>query len=101
MLDLFFDINTRDLRIENGDFAMTTNPSVQNASIIKEARCFSLFGPAYGVGLMESINSPVSVLVYEMQRWEDQVRKDGAVIARFNVTNKDRISNIDIEVSYE
>jgi hypothetical protein len=98
--DLFFDINTRDLSIENGDFVMTDNPSVQNASILKEARCFSPNNPTFGVGLMESINSPVSVLNYEMSRWADQVKKDGAQIAKYQITNKDKVSNIDIQVKY-
>lgn len=100
MIDLEFDINTRDLRIENGDFVMTSNPSVQNGSILKEARCVSPLNAVYGIGLMESINSPVSVLVYEMNRWISQVKKDGAKIARFDVTNKNKVSKIDIEISY-
>ena len=101
MYDLFFDINIRDLSIVNGDFATTNNPSVQNASIIKEARCFSPNNPTLGVGLMESINSPVSVLNYEMNRVIDQCKKDGASIARFTITNKNGVSNIDMEVKYQ
>lgn len=100
MYDLFFDINMRDLSIENGDFSMTDNPSVQNGSIIKEARAFSPNAPAWGKGLMESINSPVSVLNYEMNLWEDQVKRDGAVLAKFEIKNKNSISEINIQIGY-
>ena len=100
MKDLFWDVNTRDLVIENGDFKMTDNPSVQNATIMKESRCFSVNYPAWGIGLMESINSPVQVLVYEMNRWVDQVKKDGAQIAKFDIKNANSVSNIDIEIKY-
>jgi hypothetical protein len=99
-MDLFFNINDRDLVIKNGDFVMTENTSVQNGSIIKESRCFSPLNPIFGVGLMESINAPVSKLVYEMSRWEDQVIKDGAIIAKSKITNQNGISNIDIEIKY-
>jgi hypothetical protein len=49
---------------------------------------------------MESINAPIPKLVYEMSRWEDQVTKDGAIIARSKITNKNGISNIEIEIKY-
>ena len=77
-MDLLWDVNLRDLAIQNGDFVLTDNPSVQNASILKEARAFSPNNPTFGIGLMESINSPVSVLAYEMNRWISQVKSDGA-----------------------
>ena len=100
MVDLLFDINARDLQVVNGDFVTTDDASVQNASIIKEARVFSPNNPAFGVGLMESINAPVPGLNYEMNRVMDQIRQDGATIARFTITNKNRISNIEMEVKY-
>jgi hypothetical protein len=100
MYDLFFDINKRDLVIENGDFSMTSNPSVQNGAILKEARAFSASNPVWGIGLMEAINAPVSKMAYEMNRWADQAKKDGATIARYTLANDGKETTIDIEVSY-
>ena len=100
MFDFQFSVNDRDLSIENGDFAMTTNASVQNGSILKEARAFSANNPIWGIGLMEAINAPVSKMAYEMSRWADQTKKDGATVARYTLTNNAGVTNIEIEVSY-
>ena len=98
--DLYFDINTRDILIENGDFALIENCSVQNGSILKEARAFDPLSPNWGVGLMEIINAPISVVNYEMNRWVAQAHNDGAKIARYTISNANKITVINIEVAY-
>ena len=42
MTDITFDPVARDLVIQNGDFVETTNPSVQNGAILRDAKCFSI-----------------------------------------------------------
>lgn len=103
MTDLFFSVNDRDLLIEDGDFALIDNISVQAGAILKECRVISQGNPIYGIGLMETINDPVSKAYYEMTRWAKQAKDDGAGIARFKITNDatDKVTNIDIEISYE
>jgi len=102
MNDITFDINTRDLVISSGDFATTGNPSVQNGSIIKEARCLSPLSPIWGIGLMDIINAPVEKTNYEMSRWSQQAKDDGAVKATSQVTNDpvSKITNINIQIQY-
>jgi hypothetical protein len=99
-MDIFFNINNRDILIENGDFALIDNPSVQNGSLLKECRCLNPLSPIFGIGLGEIINSPLSVVDYEMSRWSDMAKKDGAQIAKYSITNANKVTAINIEISY-
>ena len=100
MKDLFFNINTRDISTTE---PFTTNPSVQNAGILKEARCFSPLQPVWGIGLGNIINGPVQNVNFEMNRWKDQIQKDGGK-GRFTInTSNDganTIVSIDIQAAY-
>ena len=60
MIDLNFDISKRDISIVNGDFSETENCSVQNGTILKEARVFDALNPVWGIGLFDTLNAPVS-----------------------------------------
>ena len=101
MGDLKFDPETRDLVIQNGDFVLETNPSVQNGAIIRDAHCFSLRNPIYGIGLQRIINSPVPVINFEMNRWVTQVKADGATKASFTIElGADKVAIIANKVSY-
>ena len=96
--DLAFNLNTRDIDTEN---AITTNASVQNAGIIKEARCFSPLQPVWGIGLGNIINSPVGKVNFEMNRWKDQMVKDGAFVARFTINQDNGNGNTKITIGIE
>jgi hypothetical protein len=99
MTDFYFDINLRDLVVSN-DLALIDNCSVQNGSILKEAHVFSLKNPIWGIGLESTINAPLSKVNYEMSRWGDQAKKDGAKKAKYTITNKDNVTDITIDIAY-
>jgi hypothetical protein len=100
MTDFYFDINERDMVISNGDLALIDNCSVQNGSILKDSHVFSLRNPIWGIGLESTINAPLSKVNYEMSRWKDQAKKDGATKAAYIVTNKGNITDITIDIAY-
>ena len=87
MTDLEFDITTRELVVENGDFKHTSKPSVQYGGIIRDSRCAFLRTPTIGVGIQEIINSPISEVNYEMNRWKQMCIADGAKVADFTLSN--------------
>lgn len=103
MGDLQFDPETRDAVILKGDFVFTNNPSVQNGAIIRDAHCFSLRFPIYGIGLQRIINSPVDRINFEMNRWITQVKTDGAKKANFTIDPIDGNKHVTIHntVSYD
>jgi hypothetical protein len=103
MGDLQFDPATRDAIITNGDFTFIADPSVQNGAVIRDAHCFSLRFPIFGIGLQRIINSPIDKINFEMNRWVQQVKQDGASKATFTIEAIDinklvKIHNI---VSYD
>jgi hypothetical protein len=100
MGDLKFNPETRDLVIENGDFVIEKNTSVQNGAIIRDAHCFSLRFPIYGIGLQRIINAPLQVINYEMNRWVTQVKNDGAKKATFTAEIVDKVAIINNSISY-
>jgi hypothetical protein len=100
MGDLFFDPIARDLVITDGDFTFTDNPSIQNAEIMKDAHCFSILKPIFGIGLQRVMNAPVRVVNFEMNRWQQQVLQDGATKANFTITIVNNEPKIDITISY-
>jgi hypothetical protein len=100
MGDLLFDPVTRDLVIKDGDFVLTTDPSIQNGSIMRDAHCFSIQKPIFGIGLERVINSDLSVVNYEMNRWQQQCIQDGASQVNFKAYMVDKQANVDISVKY-
>jgi|YelNatPaOPRAMG01_1025707.scaffolds.fasta_scaffold37442_3 hypothetical protein len=101
MNDLKFDPVARDLIIENGDFVIESNPSVQNGAIIRDAHCFSVRFPIFGIGLQRLINTPIGVANFEMNRWIAQVKSDGGTKANFTIDNiGEGLIQINNKVSY-
>ena len=98
--DILWDISARDLTIENGDFVLQSNSSAVNGGVIKECDIVDPTNPYYGIGLSDAINAPVDVATFQMNRWISQVKRDGAVMANFSITNKDNITNIAINIQY-
>jgi len=103
MGDLQFDPETRDAVITNGDFTFIANPSVQNGAIIRDAHCFSLRFPIFGIGLQRIINSPIDRINFEMNRWVQQVKQDGATKAIFIIEPIDinKVAKIHNTVKYD
>ena len=101
MGDLKFNPETRDLEIENGDFVIQSNPSVQNGAVIRDAHCFSLRFPIYGIGMQNMLNAPISSINFEMNRWVSQVKTDGATKANFTVSLVDGLATINNTISYD
>ena len=101
MGDLQFDPKKRDLVITNGDFTYIPDPSVQNGAVIRDAHCFSLRFPTFGIGLQRIINSPIRVINYEMNRWKQQAKNDGAKKADFSIELTNGHARISNTVSYD
>ena len=101
MFDLKFDIVTREIVWTNNDFVIETNPSEQNAGILLYSRVAIIQSPISGIGLEQVINSGLSKTTYEMNRWQQQVKQDGASIATWGaITNGNDVA-INTNVSYE
>lgn len=99
MLDILFDIAKRDVVLQNGDFVKTTSPSAQNGSLILTSRCAYVASPLLGIGILDLLNSNGSKVIYEMNRWKQQVKDDGGR-ATWSTDNKTGIPFI-AEVNYE
>ena len=100
MTDLLFDPVTRDLVIKDGDFVVTDNPSIQNGEVMKNAHAFSTRNPIYGIGLERVINSGLSTVNFEMNRWQAQCLQDKATKASFKASQNNNITDIEIQISY-
>lgn len=83
MLDINFDITTREIVMKNNDFTTTENPSVQNGGNILYSRCANSLQPMTGIGILEIIGANGSKAAFEMNRWQAQTLNDGATIAKW------------------
>lgn len=101
MNDLEFDIVTRELVMVKGDFATTTNPSVQNGGSILYSRGANPLAPMIGIGLIpEVIEGTPKVLTYELNRWQSMAYADGATLAQWTAIPSPRNSDVLTDISY-
>jgi hypothetical protein len=103
--DIKFDIVTREIVMQNNDFALQSNPSVQNGGIALYSRADNLRFPMFGIGAEDMINSDMTKVAYEMNRWKVMVSNDGATIARWSAAPMVSIEGgndvaIQTEISY-
>ena len=101
MFDLKFDIVTREIAWQNNDFVIEENPSEQNGGIILYSRAAIIQSPISGIGLEQVINSGLNKTTYEMNRWQQQVKQDGASVATWSATTEGNEVKINTTVSYE
>jgi hypothetical protein len=101
MLDLKFDITTREIIWKDGDFVLEANPSEQNGGILQYSRVAILRNPILGVGMEEVINSGLSKTTYEMNRWRNQALTDGAKTATWTATPSGKDVLIEAKIDYE
>lgn len=102
--DLYFNTATREMVIENGDFALISNTSTQKGNIIQYSRGAFVNTPALGVGMESIINANTDKLAYEMSRWQSQTQADGAKFASWDYSVTDVQTNqiqINTKVNYE
>jgi hypothetical protein len=100
MIDLQFDPVLRDIVIYNGDFMEIPNASMQNGAIIRDAKCFSILNPVFGVGLQGAINAPLADVNYLMGHWKQQVKSDGASQASFTAQIINNTTIINTKIAY-
>lgn len=88
--------------MKNNDFATTTNPSVQNGGILLYSRCANLGKPMAGIGMEEVMGADMSKTAYEMNRWQQMAKDDGAPVAKWSAApvGGNQVG-ITTEVSYE
>jgi len=106
MEDLNFDIVARDLVMTpDMDFAITENPSVQNAGIIQYSRVSFPTNPMLGIGMEDAVNANNTKTAYEMNRWQAQCIQDGATLAKWSssIISGGSITTVKIltQISYE
>lgn len=87
--------------MQNNDFALQSNPSVQNGGIALYSRADNLRFPMFGIGVEDMMNANMSKVAFEMNRWKVMVTNDGAIIARWSAAplSGSQVS-INTEVSY-
>lgn len=101
MLDLKFDIVTREIVMQDGDFSLQSNPSVQNGGIALYSRADILSVPMFGIGVEDMVNAGMTKVTYEMNRWKTMVANDGATVAKWSaVTVAGNQAGIQWEISY-
>jgi len=98
MQDIWFDIVAREIVLQNNDFELTTNPSVQNGGNVLYSRAANPLAPMVGIGILEIIGGNGSKAAYEMNRWQAQMITDGATLAVWTATNE---PGNNIEISTE
>src|ERR1017187_4370195 len=102
MTDLTFDVNTRELVVQNKKLVVTKNSSVQNGLIIRDAKCINVYTPILGIGF-NPINSQSDSINFELNRWKQQCINDGATNASFNAKLtglQNAVAEIDYYISY-
>jgi hypothetical protein len=101
MLDIKFDISNREIMMQDNDFALQSNPSVQNGGIALYSRADNLRFPMFGIGAEDMINANMGKVAYEMNRWKSMTTSDGATIARWSADQQPgREVLVQTEVSY-
>lgn len=88
MTDLKYDIATMELAIKDGDFVLNNSISEQNGSLMLYTKNCNLYFPMAGVGLgQQTMNSGIDTLAAELNRWQSQVKQDGAKNATWTPEN--------------
>lgn len=100
MQDVKFDLVTREIVMKDNDFALQSNPSVQNGGIALYSRADNLRFPMFGIGVEDMMNAGMTKVAFELNRWKVMVRNDGAGIARWNASPFGTQVAISTEVSY-
>jgi hypothetical protein len=102
MFDILFDIETREVIMQNGDFEITDNPSVQNGGNLLNSRCANIVKPMFGIGFDEVMNGDANRATFELNRWRQQAFADGATIAEWPKNDVSPVSlDFELHVSYE
>jgi hypothetical protein len=98
---LQFDPVKREIVIANDDFALTDNPSVQNGAVLLYGKGTNLLNPIIGVGIQSFMNSGMPKVAFQMNRWQQMAKNDGATIAKWTASGTGNTATIDQYVSYE
>ena len=96
--DLYFDPNTREIIIDQGDFSIISNASIQKGDIIQYSHGAFLSTPALGIGMENIIGTTLSMVAYEMNRWAQQCLSDGAKRASWDQKTLNQ-QPVEIEIS--
>lgn len=101
MIDIEFDIRTREIVFKDNDFKLTKNPSVQNGGIILYSSCANPLAPMVGIGILEVIGGNMTKGTFEMNRWQAQALNDGATIASWSAKPIKNDFEVLTKVSYQ
>lgn len=100
MFDIKYDIEAQDVVMKDGDFATTTNPSVQNGGILLLFRAFNVNNLILGIGVNQIRGGSVLQANYEMNRWKQQVYTDGGRANVITKTDQSGNTNFGWEANY-
>jgi len=99
MTDLAYDIATMEITVKDRDFAFNSNVSEQNGALFLYTKNANVYFPMAGVGIgAQTINSGVTEMALQLNRWQAQVKQDGAKSAGWN-TSKDADGNLIFETN--
>lgn len=99
MKDLAYNIETMELRLKDGDFDLESNLSEQNGALFLYTKNCNLYFPLAGVGIgQQTMNSSTQEMTYQLNRWQSQVKQDGAKNASWE-TGTDDDGNLTFETT--
>jgi hypothetical protein len=93
MSDLAYDIETRDIIIENGDFVIKDELSDQNGGVLLTTKNTNLSFPLAGVAIHDAVNSGAQTMGNYLNRWQSQTLQDGAKSANWT-QDQDKDGNL-------
>ena len=82
-----FDPIQREIQISGGKVALNTAVDTQNGAILLYSRCAITSNPLLGIDINQVKGSNTSILNYELSRWVQHCKTDGATDAGFTITN--------------
>lgn len=100
MKDIEFDVSTREMTIVDGDLTYTEDSSMQHAGIILDSKSDFLDSPMLGIGFTSVVGDDMSNVNYELNRWKEQTKSDGAKIASFQLSINAGVLSTDLKVQY-
>lgn len=94
MNDIVFDTNVRDILFApDGDFLLTSNPSVQNGSILLQARCMNILQPQFGIGYNSQVlGSDETQAAFQLNRWIAQINSDNGTGSWIKIPNPPNVN---------
>lgn len=99
MGDILFDLKNNDVGIASGDFAVVSDPSVQNATLMLLKNPVNILQPQFGVGFETfSLNARPDYVAMLAATAKRQVIKDGADYCDIRITEGENFGEYSVSI---